>query len=94
MARPSLGRATPWLLLAFPLVLVFLFLLLPYVVTFFYSTTGATIGRLINVREVGLKNFQAILSSHAPDFVGVLLITAIFTSISSWTIVANSAIVI
>ena len=79
MARRALGRATPWLLLAFPLVLLFLFLLLPYLVTFFYSTTGATIGRLINVHGVGLKNFQAILSSHAPEFIKVLGITAVFT---------------
>jgi multiple sugar transport system permease protein len=80
MARGALGRATPWLLLAFPLLLLFLFLLLPYLLTFYYSTTGATIGRLLNVPEVGLKNFQAVLSSHAPPFVGVLTITAIFTT--------------
>ena len=80
MARRALGRVTPWLLLALPMLLLFLFLLLPYLLTFFYSTTGATIGKLINVQGVGFKNFQAILSSHAPEFVKVLGITAIFTT--------------
>ena len=60
MARGAFGRATPWLLLALPLLLLFLFLLLPYLLTFYYSTTGATIGRLLNVKEVGLKNFLAL----------------------------------
>ena len=80
MARQALGRATPWLLLLFPLLILFLFLLLPYVLTFYYSTTGATIGRLLNVKEVGLKNFELVLASRAPPFVGVLGITAIFTT--------------
>ena len=80
MANRALGRATPWLLLALPLLLLFLFLLLPYLLTFYYSTTGATIGRLINVHEVGLKNFQTVLSSHAPPFVGVVVVTSIFTA--------------
>jgi ABC-type sugar transport system permease subunit len=79
MVRGAFGRATPWLLPALPLLLLFLFLLLPYLLTFYYSTTGATIGRLFNVKEVGLNNFQAVLSSDAPPFVGVLTITAIFT---------------
>jgi ABC-type sugar transport system permease subunit len=79
MVRGALGRATPWLLLALPLLLLFLFLLLPYLLTFYYSTTGATIGRLFNVKEVGLKNFQGVLSSDAPSFIGVLTVTAIFT---------------
>jgi ABC-type sugar transport system permease subunit len=79
MVRGAFGRATPWLLLALPLLLVFLFLLLPYLLTFYYSTTGATIGRLLNVKEVGLKNFQAVLSEDAPSFIGVLTVTAIFT---------------
>jgi len=80
MARRALGRATPWLLLAFPLLLLFLFLLLPYLLTFYYSTTSATIGRLTNVQGVGLKNFQAVLSSNAPPFFSVVTITAIFTT--------------
>jgi multiple sugar transport system permease protein len=80
MAQRALGRATPWLLLALPLLLLFLFLLLPYLLTFFYSTTGATIGRLLNVKEVGLKNFQAVLSSDAPSFFGVVTVTAVFTT--------------
>ncbi len=80
MAHRALGRATPWLLLALPLLLLFLFLLLPYLLTFYYSTTGATIGRLVNVHGVGLKNFQAVLSSHAPPFIGVVAVTAIFTA--------------
>lgn len=80
MRRAAFGRATPWLLLALPLLLVFLFLLLPYLLTFYYSTTGATIGRLFNVKEVGLKNFQDVLSSDAPSFISVLIITAIFTT--------------
>ena len=80
MVRGIFGRATPWLLLALPLLLLFLFLLLPYLLTFYYSTTGATIGRLFNVKEVGLKNFQDVLSSDAPSFAGVLIITAIFTT--------------
>jgi multiple sugar transport system permease protein len=80
MARQYFGRATPWLLLALPLLLLFLFLLLPYLLTFFYSITGATIGKLINVPLVGLKNFQTVLSSTAPSFVGVVVVTAIFTT--------------
>jgi ABC-type sugar transport system permease subunit len=80
MSRRAFGRAAPWLLLALPLLLLFLFLLLPYLLTFYYSTTGATIGRLLNVQEGRLKNFQAELSSHAPPFVGVVVITAIFAT--------------
>ncbi len=80
MAQRALSRATPWLLLVLPLLLLFLFLLLPYLLTFYYSTTSATIGRLLNVQEVGLKNFQAVLSSHAPPFLGVVAITAVFTT--------------
>ena len=79
MARSAFGRATPWLLLALPIVLLVLFLLLPYLLTFYYSVTGATIGRLTNLHLVGTKNFEAILSSHAPSFGGVLVVTAIFT---------------
>lgn len=80
MLRGAFGRATPWLLLALPLLLVFLFLLLPYLLTFYYSTTGATIGRLLNLKEVGLKNFEAVLSSDEPSFLGVVTVTAIFTA--------------
>ncbi|TME12086.1 MAG: sugar ABC transporter permease [Chloroflexi bacterium] len=80
MVRGAFGRATPWLLLALPLLLLFLFLLLPYLLTFFYSTTGATIGRLFNVKEVGLKNFQAVFSEDAPSFISVVAVTAIFTA--------------
>ena len=80
MTRQYFGRATPWILLGIPLLLIFFFLLLPYLLTFYYSLTAATIGRLFNVPLVGLKNFQTVLSSHAPDFVGVLVITAIFTT--------------
>ncbi|TMF41379.1 MAG: sugar ABC transporter permease [Chloroflexi bacterium] len=80
MAHRALSRATPWLLLILPLLLLFLFLLLPYLLTFYYSTTGATIGRLLNVQQVGLKNFQAVLSSHAPSFLSVVGITAVFTT--------------
>src|SRR4051794_1187028 len=79
MVRGAFGRATPWLLLALPLLVMGVFLLLPYVLTFFYSTTGATIGRLFNVPQVGLKNFQAVLSEDAPSFISVIAITAIFT---------------
>jgi ABC-type sugar transport system permease subunit len=80
MVRGAFGRATPWLLLALPLIVMGAFLLLPYLLTFYYSTTGATIGRLVNVPEVGLKNFQAVLSADAPSFISVLAITAIFTA--------------
>ena len=80
MVRGAFGRATPWLLLALPLLVLFLFLLLPYLLTFFYSTTGATIGRLFNVKEVGLKNFQAVLSEDSPSFISVIAVTAIFTA--------------
>ena len=80
MVRGAFGRATPWLLLALPLLVLLLFLLLPYLLTFYYSTTGATIGRLFNVKEVGLKNFQAVLSEDSPSFISVVAITAIFTA--------------
>ena len=80
MVRGAFGRATPWLLLALPLLVMGVFLLLPYLLTFYYSTTGATIGRLFNVPEVGLKNFQAVLTEDAPSFISVLAITAIFTA--------------
>jgi ABC-type sugar transport system permease subunit len=79
MARRAFRRTIPWLLLAVPLLLVLLFLLLPYLLTFYYSTTDATLGRLLNLHGVGDKNFQAVLSSQAPEFVSVLGITAIFT---------------
>jgi ABC-type sugar transport system permease subunit len=79
MARRAFRRTIPWLLLAVPLLLVLLFLLLPYLLTFYYSTTDATLGRLLNLHGVGDKNFQAVLSSQAPEFVRVLGITAIFT---------------
>ena len=80
MARRALGRATPWLLLALPVLLLVLFLLLPYLLTFYYSVTGATIGRLTNLQVVGLKNFNAVLASHAPSFIGVIVVTTIFTA--------------
>jgi len=35
MVRRVVARATPWLLLVAPLVLLFLFLLLPYLQTFY-----------------------------------------------------------
>ncbi|TMC62942.1 MAG: sugar ABC transporter permease, partial [Chloroflexi bacterium] len=73
------------MLLALPLLLLFLFLLLPYLLTFYYSTTGATIGRLLNVKEVGLKNFQAVLSSDAPSFIGVVTVTTLFGSLALGT---------
>jgi ABC-type sugar transport system permease subunit len=79
MSRRALGRATPWLLLVIPLVLLFLFLLLPYLLTFFYSATGATIGKLTDVTFVGLKNFQAVTSFRDPTFAGVVIVTATFT---------------
>lgn len=78
--RGALARATPWLLLIVPLVLLFLFLLLPYLMTFYYSGSGATIGRLSNVPFVGLANFQAVLASKNPPFAGVLIVTATFTA--------------
>jgi len=71
--------ATPWLLLLLPLLILVLFLLLPYVLTFYYSVTGATIGKLTNVPLVGARNFQAVLSSHSPAFDGVVAVTATFT---------------
>lgn len=80
MLRRALRRATPWLLLAMPLLLLFLFLLLPYLLTFYYSTTGATIGKLSNVPFVGLANYQAVLASRNPPFPGVLIVTTTFTA--------------
>jgi ABC-type sugar transport system permease subunit len=79
MVRRVVARATPWLLLVAPLVLLFLFLLLPYLLTFYYSVTGATIGHLSNVPLVGSTNFQAVLTSRNPPFPGVLFVTAAFT---------------
>jgi len=72
-------RATPWLLLLLPLLILVLFLLLPYVLTFYYSVTGATIGKLTNIPLVGLRNFQAVLASRTPAFDGVVAVTATFT---------------
>jgi multiple sugar transport system permease protein len=80
VTRLSFGRAAPWILLALPLLLVLSFVVLPYLVTFYYSTTGATIGRLTDPPFVGLENFESILSSHAPSFAGVFAVTAIFTA--------------
>src|SRR3954466_12413784 len=77
--KVSIGRAAPWILLAFPLLLVTLLLVLPYLVTFYYAITDAKISALTNPRLVGLGNFEAILSSHAPAFVGVLSVTIVFT---------------
>jgi ABC-type sugar transport system permease subunit len=79
MVRGAFGRATPWLLLALPIVVMFLFLILPYLLTFFYSTTGATIRRHYHEPQDGLKNFPAQLSEDAPSFLSVIVITAIFT---------------
>jgi ABC-type sugar transport system permease subunit len=79
MARRVLRRATPWLLLALPLLLLFVFLLLPYLMTFYYSVTGATIGKLIDPPIVGLKNFQAVTAFRDPSFAGVVAVTATFT---------------
>jgi len=77
--KASLGRAAPWILLAFPLLLVGLLLVLPYLVTFYYAVTDAKISALTNPRLIGLGNFKAILDSHAPAFVGVLSVTVVFT---------------
>jgi multiple sugar transport system permease protein len=79
VARLSLGRAAPWLLLAFPLVLLLGLLVLPYAITFYYSVTNADIAALTNPRLIGLTNFQEILASHAPSFIGVLTVTVLFT---------------
>src|SRR3989442_71760 len=79
MRRKSFGRAAPWLLLALPLMLLLIFIVLPYAMTFYYSTTAATFGRLTDSPQVGLGNFKTILSSGAPSFPGVLLVTTIFT---------------
>jgi multiple sugar transport system permease protein len=79
MTRLSVGRAAPWLLLAPPLLLVLVLIVVPYAMTFYYSTTGATFGHLINPPGVGLQNFKTVLSSHTPPFASVLLVTAIFT---------------
>jgi ABC-type sugar transport system permease subunit len=75
----SIGRAAPWILLAFPLVLLFSLLVLPYLITFYYAFTNAQISDITNPRIVGLANFQAILQSHAPAFVGVMSVTVVFT---------------
>src|SRR2546422_4974204 len=80
MRRKSFGRAAPWLLLALPLMLLLIFIVLPYAMTFYYSTTAATFGRLTDSPQVGLENFKTILSSRAPSFLDVLLVTTIFTS--------------
>ena len=80
MTRRGLGRATPWLLLLLPLFLLVVFLLLPYVLTFYYSVTGATIGRLSDVPFVGSRNFQTVLASHTPAFDGIILVTVAFTA--------------
>jgi len=79
MTQVSLGRAAPWLLIALPMLLLLAFLVLPYAMTFYYSTTGATFGHLANPPGVGLNNFESVLSSHAPPFPSVLLVTALFT---------------
>ena len=78
MTRMSFGKAAPWLLLAFPLLLLLTLIVLPYAMTFYYSTTAATFGRLVDAPQVGLENFETILSSSAPSFPGVLLVTTIF----------------
>jgi multiple sugar transport system permease protein len=79
MVRQDLRRATPWLLLVLPLLLLFVFLLLPYLLTFYYSITNARLGQLTNVKLVGLDNFEAILSSKRPPFTSVVIITTLFT---------------
>lgn len=75
----GLRRVVPWLLLILPLVLLIFFLILPYLMTFYFSVTGATLGKLQNVPLVGLKNYQAVLASRNPPFDGVLVVTATFT---------------
>jgi multiple sugar transport system permease protein len=75
----GLRRVIPWLLLILPLVLLVFFLILPYLMTFYFSVTGATLGKLQNVPLVGLKNYQAVLASRNPPFDGVLVVTATFT---------------
>jgi multiple sugar transport system permease protein len=77
--RVSLARAAPWILLALPLLLLAVLLVLPYLITFYYSVTDAKIAALTNPRLIGLANFQAIFASHAPSFVGVVSVTALFT---------------
>lgn len=76
----SVRRATPWLLLALPLLLLFVFVILPYLLTFFYSTTSATIGHLGNEKPVGLKNFATVASTRFPPFPGVVTVTVLFTT--------------
>jgi len=79
MTHKSFGRAVPWLLLALPLLLLLALIVVPYAMTFFYSTTSATFGHLNNPKGVGLDNFESVLSSHTPPFPSVLLVTTIFT---------------
>ena len=77
--RVSIGRAAPWILLALPLALLSLLLVLPYLITFYYSITDAQISALTNPKVVGLANFQALLQSHAPALLGVISVTFVFT---------------
>ena len=42
--KASLGRAAPWILLAFPLLLLGLLLVLPYLVTFYYASPTRRFG--------------------------------------------------
>src|SRR6188472_1028253 len=80
MAFPNVRRATPWLLLALPLALLFAFVVLPYLLTFYYSTTSAMIGHLGLEKSVGLKNFETVASARFPPFWGVIAVTAVFTT--------------
>jgi multiple sugar transport system permease protein len=77
--RVSIGRAAPWILLALPLLLVVALLVVPYLITFYYSVTNAQISALTNPKIIGLGNFQAIAASHAPALLGVLSVTFVFT---------------
>jgi multiple sugar transport system permease protein len=79
MTHSSLRRATPWLLLALPLLLLFAFIILPYLLTFFFSTTSATLGHLADAKPVGTRNFESILSGRSPSFWSVVLVTTVFT---------------
>jgi ABC-type sugar transport system permease subunit len=78
-AHGFFGRATPWLLLAPALLLLGVFVLLPYVGALLYSLTDAKLTNITEPSFVGLDNFRGLVAAKDRPFGLVIGATVVFT---------------
>lgn len=78
-AQGFFGRAAPWLLLAPALLLLGVFVLLPYVGALVYSLTDAKLTNITEPSFVGLDNFRGLVAAKDRPFGLVIGATVVFT---------------